>query len=104
MDANDDIPPVLHVWWRANTLYPELPASERLALAEQAMHQVLNDGLIVLIRNRTYPHNMGEEVPPDEYDSVLKRWDTWCTPDEGVALYYKRPVGVDYIPIPFPLD
>ena len=28
MDANDDIPVVLSIWWAANTNYPELPLSE----------------------------------------------------------------------------
>src|SRR5580704_9097031 len=73
MDANDDIPPVLHIWWQANTLYPDLAASERLGLAEEALRQILDDELVVLIRNRAYPTNMGEVVPPDECDSVLRR-------------------------------
>jgi hypothetical protein len=103
MDANDDIPPVLHIWWRANALYPALAASARLRLAEVAIRQILDDELVVLIRNRAYPTNMGEVVPRDEYDSVLRRWDTWSAPDEGVVLYYRRPDGVDYIPIPPPL-
>lgn len=104
MDANDDDPAVLHIWWQANSLYPELPVSERLAFAEQAIRQLLEDELVVLIRNRTIDDE-GDDVPPDEYDSVLKRWDTWCVPpDGGVVLYYKRPDGVDQIPVPPPLD
>ena len=90
MDANDDIPPALHIWWQANTIYPDLAASEQLRLAEEAPRQILDDELVVLIRNRAYPTNMGEVVPPDEYDSVLRRWDAWAAPDQGVVLYYRR--------------
>jgi hypothetical protein len=63
MDANDDIPPALHIWWQANTLYPDLAASERLRLAEEALRQILDGELVVLIRNRAYPTNMGESGP-----------------------------------------
>ena len=101
MDANDDIPAVLHIWWAANSTYPELPLSERLALSEQVIRQILDDGLVVLIRRRRID-NEGEEVPPEQWDSLLKRWDTWVAP-EGVTLHYKRPEGVRMIPIPPPL-
>ena len=97
MDANDDIPPVFHIWWQANTLYPELAASERLRLAEKAIRQILDEELVVLIRD---PTKMGEVVPPDDYDAVLRRWDTWSAPDNGVVMYYRRPDGIDHIPIP----
>jgi hypothetical protein len=104
LDANDDIPPVLHIWWQANSWYPGLAASERLALSEQALRQLLDEKLVVLIRNRTI-ENPGDEIPSDEYDSVLRRWDTWSTPPNGgVVVHYRRPDGVDYIPVPPPLD
>ncbi len=104
IDVSGDIPPVFHIWWRANSLYPDVAASERLALAEQTIRQLLNDGLVVLIRNRTMDYE-GDEVPPDEYDSVLRQWDTWCAPpEEGVVLYFNRPGGVDSIPVPPPPD
>jgi hypothetical protein len=54
MDANDDMPAVLHIWWAANTLYPELLLSERSALSEQVIHQILDDGLVVLIRRSAH--------------------------------------------------
>jgi hypothetical protein len=101
MDANEDIPPVLHIWWQANTAYPDLPVSERLALAEQVIHQILDAGLVVLTRSGEIPQE-GEEVPHVEIESLLKRWDTWVAP-EGVTLFYKRPPGVEQIPIPPPL-
>jgi hypothetical protein len=51
--------------------------SERLAAAEQAVWELLHEGRVTLTRS-------GVQVDPDEWESVLLRWETWT--DRGASL------------------
>jgi len=73
--ATEDLDLVLIAWWIANTLYPDKPASERLAVAEKAIRSLANAGLIALYRDRQMDPD--HEVPTADYEEVLRRWDTW---------------------------
>jgi hypothetical protein len=47
--------------------------SERLAAAEQAVWELLNEGRIALERS-------GAQVPREEWEGLLLRWETWSDP------------------------
>ena len=73
-------------WWRANALFPERAVSERLAMAEQAIRELLAEGLIVLIRDEDDPQ--GSEIPRSDTEEVLKRFDTWEVAYEGIKVHF----------------
>jgi hypothetical protein len=50
--------------------YPQARASERLALSEQAVWELLHEGTIRLAR-------AGATVPRDDWQGVLLKWDAW---------------------------
>jgi hypothetical protein len=89
MDAEEDIVPVFHSWWHANAKYPDLPLSERLAIAEQAISESLSEGVIVLTTDPKAAS--GTFVAPSDYVDVLKRWDTWVAGEDGVKVFAVRP-------------
>ena len=86
LDAFADVNGVYEAWWRANTLFPERALSERLAMAEQAIRELLAEGLIVLIRDEDDPQ--GSEIPRSETEEALKRFDTWDVAYEGIKVHF----------------
>ena len=72
------------VWWAANSRYPALSLSTRLAIAESVVRELLRDGRIGLVR--------GEWIGPDhereavrDTESALRDWSTWVPqPNEPV--------------------
>lgn len=84
---------VYEAWWRANTLFPERALSERLAMAEQAIGDLLAAGLIVLIRDDDDPQ--GSEVPRSDAEEILKRWDTWAIGSEGIKVHFTTTTAGD---------
>ena len=54
----------------AGTLHPEWRASQRLALAEQAVWELLHTGSVRIIRD-------GDEVDRGEWQPLLLAWSTW---------------------------
>jgi hypothetical protein len=85
-DASDYTNGVYEAWWRANALFPERALSERLAMAEQAISDLLTAGLVVLIRDADDPK--GSEVPSSDVEETLKRWDTWVIGSEGIKVHF----------------
>ena len=69
------LPGVLTV---ANERWPERRASERLALAEMAVWELLHQRRIRLSRD-------GEPVVPEDWQPVILAWETWSA-DAGTAL------------------
>ena len=53
--------------------------SERLAIAEQAVWELLHEGRVALLRS-------GARIPPEEWESVLLRWETWGDPGAFVQI------------------
>ena len=51
--------------------------SERLAAAEQAVWELLHEGRVALTR-------AGTRIPPEEWESVLLRWETWADAEVSV--------------------
>ena len=69
---------VHQVMWLANSRHPELRASERLALAEQAVWELLHEGGLTLLRRAE-----GDEfvaVEREEWQPALLSWATWSEP------------------------
>jgi len=50
--------------------YPQSRVSERLALAEQAVWELLHEGAVQLVR-------AGEPVKSDDWQATLFSWETW---------------------------
>jgi hypothetical protein len=77
MDALEVDLPVRAVLALADERYPGTRASERLALAERAVWELLHAGAIELTRN-------GGTVAPEEWQPLLLAWETWT--QTGVLL------------------
>ena len=64
-DQAHDSQGVYEVWWSANSRYPDLPLSTRLAIAESVVRHLLREGRDVLVRGEWIgPENEREPVSP----------------------------------------
>lgn len=54
--------------------------SERLAVAEQAVWELLHEGRVALVRA-----DGSERVPPDEWETLLLDWETWAGDDVSIV-------------------
>jgi hypothetical protein len=86
LDAFAYVNGVYEAWWLANRLFPELALSERLAIAERAIRELLVQGLIVLIRDENDPQ--GSEIPRSETEELLRHFDTWEVAYEGIKVHF----------------
>jgi hypothetical protein len=68
---------VYEAWWIANGEFPELAISERLHLAEVAVAELIEAGLVHLYRGSA-DDPPGELIPRDEQVAVLREWTTWA--------------------------
>lgn len=69
---------VHQVLWLANSRHPEWRVSERLALAEQAVWELLHEGSLILLR--LSPGEAGPQYTPadrSEWQPALLAWRTW---------------------------
>jgi hypothetical protein len=78
-DAVSDWIGVYETWWTANGEFPTLSVSERLRLAEDAVRELIDAGLVDLYQG-TWVDRPGEPVARDEYGTVLRQWSTWVIP------------------------
>ncbi len=88
-DLREDDLPLIHVWWHANSLYPSLPLSERLALAERAVSSLLSKRRAGLVSG-TWPEGPtpdSELLGPEESEAVLREYATWV-PERDGPMYY----------------
>lgn len=84
--ADHDVPPVFHIWWSANAMFPHKPISERLSLSEGVIRKLLGEGLVDLVRSE----HEAAPVLPGEWDDVLRRYFTWVPhPEEGVKMFFR---------------
>jgi hypothetical protein len=67
------------VVWLANARYGQSRVSERLALSEQSVWELLHERRLVLLRAAPAA---GETVPivPDDWQAALLSWATWADP------------------------
>jgi hypothetical protein len=84
-DQETDSQGVYEVWWSANSRYPELPLSSRLAIAESVVGELLSEGRVTLVSGEWIgPEQEREPVPNAE--ETLRSWATWVpTPGEPVV-------------------
>jgi hypothetical protein len=73
--------------WLANSRHPDWRVSERVALAERAVWELLHEGRLVMVRRRT-----GDDGPRDvdveksDWGRVLLTWASWS--DAGTPRWY----------------
>jgi hypothetical protein len=84
---------VHQVLWLANDRYPGRRVSERLAVAEQAVWELLHQGLIQVLRpTADSPADQAEAVAANEWQPLLLAWTTWANgPGPSVFLETARP-------------
>jgi hypothetical protein len=77
---------VYEVWWEANGLFPDWPASRRLAAAETVVTELIDEGLVRLWRGRWVgPEEERRAVPSGEVTDVLRAWSTWVPQQDEVV-------------------
>lgn len=93
-----DLDGVYDVWWSANSRYPQLPLSHRLALAERVVSDLIKDGRVTLSLERQsepwvkrpgeHPRvsSFREPIPVDEWADTLLERTTWVPQEEGMVV------------------
>jgi hypothetical protein len=64
---------VHQVMWLANARYPEQRVSERMALAEQSVWELLHQGRLTMYRDSSDPVGNGD------WQGILLAWETWSS-------------------------
>jgi hypothetical protein len=91
-----DPAPLARSWALASARCPERPASECLALAEQAVRSLLRARLIVLVRGAPDDAGNGGDgerggaVPEDELEAVLMAAESWAAPGQSARVRMHR--------------
>lgn len=75
-DQETDSQGAYEVWWAANSRYPTLPLSERLAIAESVVSELLRDGRVRLVRGKWIGPDH-EREPIGDMEATLRAWSTW---------------------------
>jgi hypothetical protein len=92
-DLDGDWLGVYEVWWTANTRFPERSLSDRLALAEALVADLVRDGTVRLYRGEWIgPAHERQALPDGEVDSILGEWATWVPQQANVVWMDKRRV------------
>jgi hypothetical protein len=73
---------VHQVLWLANAQYPDWRVSDRLALAERSIWELLHQGRLTMLRASAGGERAGgsEPVGREEWQPVLLAWATWADP------------------------
>ena len=89
MDLQEDDPPLIHVWWNANGLFPTLPLSERLALAERVVSLLLSEGRVGLVRASwpDGPATNSDLLEAEECEAALREYTAWVPEQDGPVYY-----------------
>jgi DNA-binding MarR family transcriptional regulator len=67
-------------------MFPHRSLSDRLALSEQVIKRLLEEGLVELVRS---PED-ASPIPPGEWSDTLRRYFTWAPhPDDGVTIFFR---------------
>lgn len=84
-DQERDSQGVYEVLWAANSRWPDLPVSTRLAIAERVVSDLLHEGRVRLVRGKWIGPEFDRE-PVSDPGAVLRDWATWALPpDEPVV-------------------
>ena len=76
---------VQEVWSMGDGVFHDLPPDRRLQLVQQAVHELVEGGLLAVYRGR-WDSGEREKLPPDDARRVLTEWDTWV-PDAGPSVF-----------------
>jgi hypothetical protein len=82
-EAREDWMGVYEVWWAANSHFPARPLSQRLAMAEQAVAELLGEGAIRLYRG-SWDEPEQEQISGADAITILEDWSTWMPEDDDV--------------------
>jgi hypothetical protein len=74
---------VFEAWYLSNSWYPHRPISDRLAIAERAVRELLAEGLARLCEGSV--EQDGDEIPRAQHDQVLRANETWIVGDAITA-------------------
>jgi hypothetical protein len=91
--GSDELAGVYEAWWLANSLYPGRLLSERLAIAERAIRELLGEGLIKLYVGTVKVATSEPPVAPEATGKLLKDWATWTIPDGPTVFYLTTELG-----------
>lgn len=75
-DQRDDEQGVYEVWWQANSRYPDLPLSARLAIAEAIVIDLVREGRVLLVSGEWIAPD-SERAPVPEPEEALRAFATW---------------------------
>jgi hypothetical protein len=91
--STEDLTGVYEALWQANSFYPDRPLSERLAVAERAIHELLSEGLIELQVGTWKTASGDPPVSLEEAEKLLKEWSTWAIPDGPTVFFIATESG-----------
>jgi hypothetical protein len=84
-DFEDDALGVYEVWWTANTRFPARSVSDRLAIAESIVSELVTNGTAHLYRGRWIgPTHERQAVPESDLETILLGWGTWVPQENDV--------------------
>ena len=75
-DQETDSQGVYEVWWQANTWYPDQLLSTRLAMAEQVVRDLLDEGRVILVQGQ-WISPAHEREPVADVEAAIRAWATW---------------------------
>jgi hypothetical protein len=74
---------VYEVLYDANGLFSDRPVSDRLAIAERVIAELVSDAAVILWRGRWIGQKDGREpVRREQVNEILRLWSTW-DPEDG---------------------
>lgn len=89
-DFEDDALGVYEVWWTANTTFPDRAVSERLAVAEAVVTDLVATGSARLYRGQWIgPSHERTSVSAEQVAGTLREWATWV-PQEGDVVWMDK--------------
>ncbi len=80
-DAHDDWLGIHEVWYSANSRYPSAALSERLAIAERIVVDLLSEGRLRLYRGGSSGPSQ-QDIVGAEATALLRDWATWVPSDD----------------------
>jgi hypothetical protein len=86
-DTSADPLGVYEVLTAANRDYPSLPLSQRLAVAETVVSDLLAEGRVALVRGKWIGPEHHHEVVPDPV-AALREWATWAPQPEDETVVW----------------
>lgn len=86
----EDAPMLVHAWWEAKGMLRHQKLSEALDLAEKAISELVDDGLIELLQKANIHHTSDEWIQLDgtNVEKLLREYSSWV-PIDMQHLYFR---------------